>query len=96
MMNDFSSILNHITLSEEEKELFISVLRITKVKRKQPGYVSKYRTYVVDGALRAFFIDTDGHEHTISLAEKFLKFRNEEGNLNNAHNCGIILLWFRI
>jgi len=75
-MHDFSSLLNHIaprlTLTEEEKELFTSVLRMKKVKRKQfveqPGYVSTYRTYVVQGALRAFFIGTDGQEHTISLA----------------------------
>ena len=48
------------------------MLRMQKVKRKQlieqPGYVSKYRTYVVKGALRAFFIGLDGQEHTISLA----------------------------
>ena len=75
-MHDFSSLLNHIaprlTLTEEEKQLFISVLRMKKVKRKQfveqPGYVSTHRTYVVNGALRAFFIGTDGQEHTISLA----------------------------
>jgi CRP-like cAMP-binding protein len=75
-MQDFSSLLNHIapniTLSDEEKELFISVLRIKKVKRKQmveqPGFVSKYRSYVVEGALRAFFIGKDEQEHTIALA----------------------------
>jgi CRP-like cAMP-binding protein len=75
-MQDFSSILNHIapyiTFSEEEKELFTSVLKIKKIKRKQfleqPGYVSKNRSYVVNGALRAFFIGTDGQEHTIALA----------------------------
>lgn len=75
-MQDFSSLLNHIaphiTLTEEDRELFISVLRIKKVKRKQlveqPGYVSKYRTYVVTGALRGFIIGTEGQEHTISLA----------------------------
>lgn len=75
-MQDFSSILNHIaphiTLNEAEKELFISVLRTKKVKRKQfveqPGYVSKYRTYVVTGVLRGFIIGTEGQEHTISLA----------------------------
>jgi len=75
-MQDFSSILNHIapriTLNEKDKKLFISVLRMQKVKRKQfveqPGYVSKYRSYVVDGALRGFFIGTEGQEHTISLA----------------------------
>ena len=75
-MNDFSSILNHIashiTFNEEEKALFISVLKARKVKRKQlveqPGYVSKHRTYVVEGALRAYFIGADEQEHTISLA----------------------------
>lgn len=75
-MQDFSSILNHIaphiTLNEAEKELFISVLRTQKVKRKQlveqPGYVSKYRTYVANGVLRGFIIGTEGQEHTISLA----------------------------
>jgi CRP-like cAMP-binding protein len=48
------------------------VLRVKKVRRKQfieqPGYVSKYRTYVIQGALRAFFVGADGQEHTISLA----------------------------
>ena len=75
-MQDFSSILNHIapyvTFNEEEKALFISVLRIKKVKRKelleQPGYVSKYRTYIVKGAFRGFFIGMEGQQHTISLA----------------------------
>ena len=61
-MQDFASILNHIaphiTFNEAEKALFISVLRMKKVKRKelleQPGYVSKYRTYIVKGAFRGF------------------------------------------
>jgi len=75
-MENFSLLLNHIaphiTLNEEDKKLFVSTLRIKKVKRKQfveqPGYVSKYRSYVVSGALRAFFIGADREEHTISLA----------------------------
>ncbi|WP_183565711.1 Crp/Fnr family transcriptional regulator [Mucilaginibacter sp. SP1R1] len=75
-MQDFSAVLNHIaphiTLNEEEKKLFLSVLKLKKVKRKQfveqPGFVSKHRTYVVEGALRAYFIGEDGQEHTISLA----------------------------
>lgn len=75
-MQDFSSILHHIssriTLNEEEAEFFISVLRVKKVKRKQlleqPGYVSKHRSFVAQGAFRAFFIGMEGQEHTISLA----------------------------
>ena len=50
----------------------MSVLRMKKVKRKQfleqPGFVSTHRTYVVTGAFRAYFVGTDGQEHTLSLA----------------------------
>ena len=75
-MQDFSSLLNHIaphiTFNDEEMALFVSVLRMKYVKRKQfleqPGYISKYRSYVVEGALRGFFIGVNGQEHTITLA----------------------------
>jgi CRP-like cAMP-binding protein len=75
-MQDFTAILNHIAphinLNEEEEKYFVSLLKIKKVKRKQfveqPGFVSKYRTYVAEGALRAYFMGNDGQEHTISLA----------------------------
>lgn len=75
-MEEFSSILKHfeptIFLSAEEKNVFISVLKVSKIKRKQfleqPGYISRHRTYVVNGAFRVFFIGNNGEEHTISLA----------------------------
>ncbi len=75
-MNYFSPLLDyfasHITFSEKDRELFISVLRVKKVKRKQfleqPGYVSKYRSFVVEGALWAYIIGGNGQRHTISLA----------------------------
>jgi CRP-like cAMP-binding protein len=75
-MQDFSPIIDYISaeisFNEQEKKLFISVLQIKKVKRKQfieqPGFISRYRTFVINGALRAFFIGKDGQEHTISLA----------------------------
>jgi CRP-like cAMP-binding protein len=71
-----SALLNHIaphiTLSEEEKAFYVSLWKVKKVKRKhfieQPGFVSNNRTYVVKGALRAYFIGHDGQEHTCSLA----------------------------
>ncbi|MEZ0607814.1 Crp/Fnr family transcriptional regulator [Fibrella sp. WM1] len=72
----FSSIFDHITshinLNQQDKELFTSVLRVRKVKRRQlleqPGFISGHRTYVVTGAFRAYFVGTDGQEHTLSLA----------------------------
>ena len=65
-------IAPHITLSEEEKDFYVSVWKVKKVKRKQfieqPGFISKNRTYVVKGALRAYFIGDNGQEYTIALA----------------------------
>ncbi len=73
---DFSSLLHYIaqriTLTQSEKELFISMLRVKKVKRKQlieqPGFISTHRAYVVTGAFRAYIVSPDGQEHTLSLA----------------------------
>ncbi|MES2827087.1 MAG: Crp/Fnr family transcriptional regulator [Bacteroidota bacterium] len=75
-MHNFTPILNYIgeqiALNEEEQALFISVLKITKINRKQfleePGKISKYRSFIVKGAFRSYFIDVDGQNHTISLA----------------------------
>lgn len=75
-MDDFTSIIKnvsrYINFTEEEKQIFTSQLRIVKVKKKQfieqPGFVSKYRNYIVKGAMRAYVIGNDGQEHTISLA----------------------------
>ena len=61
-----------LTLTQAEQDLFDSMLRITRVRRKQfvehPGHVSTHRSYVVKGAFRSFFLDLNGHEQTVSLA----------------------------
>jgi CRP-like cAMP-binding protein len=75
-MTEIQALLNnispHITLTEEEKQYYASLWTIKKVKRKylieQPGVVSRYRTYVVKGALRGYVIGDNEQEHTISLA----------------------------
>ena len=75
-MHNFTPILDYIgeqiTLDDKERALFISVLKITKIKRKQfleqPGKISKFRSFIVKGALRSYFVDLDGQNHTISLA----------------------------
>ena len=75
-MEDVTPLLNHvrkyIPLTEEEEAYLISLLGVTRVKKKQyihqPGYVCQYRNYVLKGALRAFVLDKDGQEHTISVA----------------------------
>jgi CRP-like cAMP-binding protein len=65
-------IKRHIELNEEEEKYFFSLLRITKVKKRQfvsqPEFTCKYRNYVFEGALRAYLIDKNSNEHTIAFA----------------------------
>lgn len=72
----YSVLLNyvarHIHLTEEEQRFFTSLLRITQVKKKQlivqPEFICKYRSYVLKGAMRAYFIDKKAQDHTIAFA----------------------------
>ena len=65
-------VARYIQLTEEEESYFVSLLRVTKIKKKQfivqPEFTCKYRNYVVQGAMRAYLIDNKGKEHTLSLA----------------------------
>jgi len=74
-MSDYSSILNNINryvslTSNEEKEL-CSIIKTSRIKKKQfiiqPGFVCHSRTYIVEGAIRVFYLDNDGKEHTVSI-----------------------------
>lgn len=75
-MTDFKTVAayvsKYISLSEEEEEYFVSLLKITRVKKKQlivqPGFVCKYRSYVVSGAMRAYLLGDDGKEHTVVIS----------------------------
>src|SRR5580765_5024771 len=64
-------VSQHIQLTEEEEKYFASLLKITRVKKKQlivqPGFTCKYRSYVYSGAMRAYLVDNEGQEHTIAL-----------------------------
>jgi CRP-like cAMP-binding protein len=65
-------VSRHIHLTKEEEKYFASVLRISKIKKKQfiaqPEFVCKYRSYVLSGAMRAYLVDNNGQEHTIAFA----------------------------
>lgn len=70
--NILQNIARYVSLSDTEKEKLISIIRTTKIKKRQfidqPGYTCKYRNYVVKGAFRSYFIDNDGKEHTVQIA----------------------------
>lgn len=67
-----SYIARHIQLTEEEETYFVSLLRTTRVKKKQfivqPEFTCKYRSYVLTGAMRAYLIDNKAQEHTVAFA----------------------------
>ena len=67
-----SNIGRYVQLSELEAEQITSIAKPSRVKRRQfidqPGYVSKYRNYIVQGTFRSFFLDHEGKEHTVQIA----------------------------
>lgn len=68
------NVARHITLDDEEKQFFLSLLEPLSLKRKklylETGTVCKYSAFVVDGALKSFTVDQDGKEHILSFATR--------------------------
>lgn len=75
-MHEFEAIVNYVSryieLTREEEDYFISLLRLTKVRKKQlivqPEFVCKYRSYVIKGAMRAYLLDDNAKEHTVVIS----------------------------
>lgn len=65
-------INRYVELTPDEEKTLFSLLQIMRIKKKQaivqPGFVCKHMSYVFQGALRAYFVDNNGNEHTIGLA----------------------------
>lgn len=75
-LKDYQNILNNIkryvSLNLEDEKQFISIVRTTRVKRRQfivqPNFVCEHQTYVLAGAFRGYFVNEDGIDHTIQFA----------------------------
>ncbi|MEM7548957.1 MAG: Crp/Fnr family transcriptional regulator [Bacteroidota bacterium] len=75
-MEDYSKILENIAryakLKKDDEKEFTSILRTSRVKKRQfivqPGFVCTYQTYVYEGALRSYFVDNQGTDHTLQFA----------------------------
>lgn len=65
-------IARHVSLTAAEQELFVSLLNIKRLLRKQfllqAGDVCRYESYVLEGCLRSFFVDDKGDEHSLHFA----------------------------
>jgi len=66
------NINKHIHLTQDEEELFFSLLDEKRLKKKQfllhEGQVSTHSGFVVSGCLRAYSIDSNGFEHILQFA----------------------------
>ena len=89
-MEKYSPILNNIAryveLSDREKELFTSIIKTTRVKKRQfiiqPGFVCEHRNYIVKGAVRVFHLDEHGKEHTVSIGVEDYFFADFKSLIN--------------
>ena len=65
-------INRYIALSEEEKKLFLSKIRLKRYLKGQyvvqSGDVCRYLSFVLEGSLKSSFTDPDGKEHIVMLA----------------------------
>jgi len=75
-MNEFLPLIEHISryveLTDSEISHLITFCKITKVKKRQfiaqPGFICKYKSYIVKGSFRSYLVDKNGKEHTLALA----------------------------
>ncbi|TWV94015.1 Crp/Fnr family transcriptional regulator [Chitinophaga pinensis] len=60
------------TAEEDAAATFAGYFEEVRVKKGQyivqPGFTARYKIFVLEGALRAFVLDKEGNDHTISLA----------------------------
>ncbi len=65
------NVARYVELSDDEIQQFTSKLKTTRIKKRQfviqPGFVSEYRNYIAKGAVRVFYLDDQGKEHTASI-----------------------------
>jgi CRP-like cAMP-binding protein len=68
----FRHIAEHITLTEEERAYFATLLRPKKIRKKQfltqEGEIQKATVFVTAGLLRSYSLDKNGFEHVIQFA----------------------------
>ncbi len=75
--NHFQAILQHIgrrvSLNEEEGNYIASAFSIRELLPRQyllaQGEICRYESYVSEGFLRSFHVDTNGDEHTLHFAK---------------------------
>ncbi|MEP7106526.1 MAG: Crp/Fnr family transcriptional regulator [Ferruginibacter sp.] len=69
LLNNFSK---HISLTGQEEERIVSLLKNRKLKRRQflfqEGNINQHAAFIVKGCLRSYSIDKNGFEHILQFA----------------------------
>jgi CRP-like cAMP-binding protein len=65
------NISKHISLTVDEKEFFISLLKTKSLKKGEyllrEGDVCKYESFVIKGCLKSYYEDDNGAEHIVDF-----------------------------
>ena len=96
-------IEKHISLSEEEKEIFHQLIIPKKLRKRQyliqEGDSVEYQYYVKSGSLKTYELDADGYEHIIQFAiedwwvsdfKAFFKAEKATLNIECLEDCELI------
>ena len=66
------NIKRYVALTLADEQQFTAIVRKTRLKKRQflvqPGFVCQSQSYVLKGALRSYFVNAEGQEHTIQFA----------------------------
>ena len=65
-------VSRRVAMPEEELHAFVTAFQAKRVKKRQfivqPDFVARHRSYVVEGALRAYVIAEGGQDNTVQFA----------------------------
>lgn len=68
------NITQYITLSNEERDYFVSLLLPKKLRKRQyliqAGDACRYECFITKGCLRQYYVDEAGQEHIVMFAEE--------------------------
>jgi len=68
----YDNLKRFVPLDTELEDQLASIARIATLKKRefldQPGVVSHYRNYILQGAFYSYHLDADGKEHTVQIA----------------------------
>ena len=100
-----ANVSKHISLTEEEKEYFLSILQPKKLRRRQylvqAGEPCRYECFVTKGCLRQYYVDDKGLERILSFAVEDYWISDMYGlimsqpaltNIDALEDCELILI----